>query len=320
MYYLGFDIGGTKCAAVSARYDGGRLTICRRESISTDLSVSPEQMLARLTCLADGILEERPRAIGISCGGPLDCERGVILSPPNLPGWDRVEVVRLLEQHYGVPAYLQNDADACALAEWRFGAGRGTKNMIFITFGTGFGSGLILNGRLYSGTNGNAGEAGHVRLAPDGPVGYGKAGSVEGFCSGAGIAQLAVSLAREYVEAGKQPSFFREGMTTAHISAKIVADAAREGDECAIEVYRTSGAYLGRALSVLMDILNPECIVIGSIFARCRDLLWEAAQGQILREALTPARECCRVLPAALGESIGDFGAITVALYREEIL
>lgn len=320
MYYLGFDIGGTKCAAVCARYGDGRLTVCRRTSIPTDLNVSAECMLERLMSLADGILEEKPRAIGVSCGGPLDSEQGVILSPPNLAEWDRVQITRILEEHYGVPAYLQNDADACALAEWRFGAGRGTKNMIFITFGTGFGSGLILNGKLYSGTNGNAGEAGHVRLSSDGPVGYGKAGSVEGFCSGGGIAQLAARMARESLDGGKCPSFFREGMTAADLSAKAVADAAREGDECAIEVYRTSGRYLGRALAMLMDILNPECIVIGSIFQRCHDLLWNEAEREILREALPPSRECCRVVPAQLGESIGDYGAITVALYREEIL
>ena len=320
MYYLGFDIGGTKCAVVSAKYEDSHLTVCRRESMPTDLSVSPYEMLERLICTADSILEERPRAIGVSCGGPLDSERGLILSPPNLPGWDAVPIVSLLEEHYGVRAYLQNDADACALAEWHFGAGVGARNMVFITFGTGFGSGLILNGRLYSGTSGNAGEAGHVRLAPDGPVGYGKAGSVEGFCSGGGIARLAFRMAEESLRSGKRPSFFKEGMTVSDLDAKAVADAARAGDACALAVFRTSGEYLGRTLAMLMDILNPECIVIGSVFVRCRDLLWDAARAAIEREALLPTRACCRVVPATLGEAIGDYAAITVALYREEIL
>lgn len=319
MYLLGFDIGGTKCAVITARYENEELTLLKRESIPTDRSVSPYVMIDRLIELADGILEERPCAIGISCGNPLDTKRGLILSPPNLPGWDNVAIVDILREHYGVPAYLQNDADACAIAEWRFGAGKGTQNMIFITFGTGFGAGLILGGRLYSGTNGNAGEAGHFRLADVGPVGYGKAGSLEGFCSGGGIAQLAYMKALEYVQVGNYPSFFKKGMTVADITAKDVAIAAREGDECAKEVYRISGEYLGRGLSLMIDLLNPERIVIGSIFARSRDLLWDSADARIKREVLTPSYNCCEVVGAELGEKIGDYGAITVALYGEGI-
>lgn len=317
MYILGFDIGGTKCAAITARYENGELLLCGRESIPTDHSVSPYEMIDRLMALADKILDEKPCAIGISCGNPLDTKNGRIMSPPNLPGWDNVEIVRVLEEHYAVRAYLQNDADACAMAEWRFGAGKGLQNMVFITFGTGFGAGLILGGRLYSGTNGNAGEVGHIRLERFGPVGYGKAGSWEGFCSGGGIAQLAYMKATEMAQCGKYPSFFRKGMGASDISAKSVAEAAREGDECALEVYRICGEYLGRGLSLIIDILNPECIVIGSIFARSRDLLWDEAQKQIKREVLAPSFECCKILPAELGERIGDYGAITVALYGE---
>lgn len=315
--YLGFDIGGTKCAVVTATYEGGALTMLHRESLPTDLSVSPYEMLDRLIALADGMLSEPPTAIGISSGGPLDARRGVILSPPNLPGWDEVEIVAYLSGHFGVSAYLCNDADACAIAEWRFGAGVGKKNMIFITFGTGFGTGLILDGRLYRGASGNAGEAGHIRMASDGPVGYGKAGSLEGFSSGAGIAHLAYEMAVDATAKGVRPSFFPEGATAADITAKRVAEAAREGDECALAVYRTSGAYLGRGLAVLMDILNPERIVIGGVFMRSRDLLWEAASAEIEREALAGARRVCEVVPAALGEQIGDFGAIAAALYTE---
>ncbi|MBP3369829.1 MAG: ROK family protein [Clostridia bacterium] len=319
MYLLGFDIGGTKCAVITARYENGELKLIGRESIPTDRTVSPYEMIDRLVKMADRILEEAPSAIGISCGNPLDTKNGKIMSPPNLPGWDNVEIVKVLEEHYGVRAYLQNDADACAIAEWRFGAGAGTQNMVFITFGTGFGAGLILGGRLYSGTNGNAGEVGHIRLDRFGPVGYGKAGSWEGFCSGGGISQLAYIKATEMTQTGKYPSFFKKGMTASDITAKSVAEAAREGDECALDVYRICGEYLGRGLSVVIDILNPERIVIGSIFTRSRDLLWNEADKQIKREVLAPSYECCEVVPAALGEQIGDYGAITVALYGEGI-
>ena len=319
MYLLGFDIGGTKCAVITARYENGELSFCGRESIPTDRSVGPYEMIDRLCALADTILEEKPCAIGISCGNPMDSKKGIILSPPNLPGWDNVEIVRVLEERYGVHAYLQNDADACAIAEWRFGAGRGVQNMVFMTFGTGLGAGLILGGRLYSGTNGNAGEVGHIRLSSFGPVGYGKAGSWEGFCSGGGISQLAYMKASEMAQCGKFPSFYKKGMSAADISAKSVAEAARNSDECALEVYRLCGEYLGRGLSVVIDILNPERIVIGSIFTRSRDLLWEEADRVIKREVLAPSYSCCEVVGAELGEQIGDYGAITVALYGEGI-
>ena len=314
MLLLGFDIGGTKCAAVTALWDGENITILKKEKCPTDLTVTPEEMLDRLMGMADAILDGTPDAIGISCGGPLDDRAGVILGPPNLPGWDHVEITALVEAHYGVKAHLQNDANACAVAEWKFGAGRGTRNMAFLTFGTGLGAGLILDGRLYSGTNGNAGEVGHMRLAPDGPIGFGKRGSFEGFCSGGGIAQLGYTMAKEAVAAGKSPAYFLAGMTASDVTAKTVGDAAEAGDETALAVYRTSGEYLGRGLAFMIDILNPERIVIGSIFTRSRNLLWEAAKQEIEREALAPAAACCTVVPAELGEAIGDYAAIATAL------
>ena len=314
MYILGFDIGGTKCAVITAQWDGSSVTMLKKEKCPTDLSVSPEEMVQKLINAADGLLTQKPDAIGISCGGPLDSRRGIILNPPNLPGWDQVPITELLEQHYGVPARLQNDANACAVAEWRFGAGKGRRNMVFMTFGTGLGAGLILDGRLYTGTNDNAGELGHIRLSANGPVGFGKSGSFEGFCSGNGIAQLGYLKAMEKVQLGQYPMYFKKGYTLSDITAKTVADAARAGDETALDVYRTCGGYLGKGLSIVIDLLNPELIVIGSVFARSQDLLWEAARQEIENEALTQSAGCCRVVPAALGEQIGDYAAVAAAL------
>lgn len=314
MYILGFDIGGTKCAVVTAKWDNNDIRILKKEKCPTDHSVSPEKMIEKLIAMADGILESTPDAIGISCGGPLDSERGVIMSPPNLPGWDDVHIVEKLEQHYGVSVKLQNDANACAVAEWKFGAGKGCRNMVFMTFGTGLGAGLILNGALYNGTNGNAGELGHIRLSKFGPIGFGKIGSFEGFCSGNGIAQLGYSKALEKIQQGQYPLYFKKGDTLSNITAKAIADAAYAGDETALDVYRTCGSYLGKGLSILIDLLNPELIVIGSIFARSQDLLWSAAKQEIEKEALQPSAKCCQVVPAALGEQIGDYAAVAVAL------
>ena len=314
MHILGIDIGGTKCTAVTAEYIDGSITILKKERCDTDLKISPEEMIGRIISLADGILDKKPDAIGISCGGPLDSKRGIIMGPPNLPGWDNVEIVKQIEEHYGVKPRLQNDANACAIAEWKFGAGQGSENMIFLTFGTGLGAGLILGGRLYSGTNNNAGEVGHIRLDAFGPVGYGKSGSFEGFCSGGGIAQLGYTKAVEKIQSGECPAYFKKGMLPGDVTAKAIAESADNGDETALEVYRICGEYLGRGLSILIDILNPQAIVIGSVFVRAHHLLWESAKKIIKKEALTLSAESCRILPASLGESIGDYAAVATAL------
>ena len=158
------------------------------EEAIAEATAAIEEMMARHNLSAGNV-----QALGISCGGPLNSKTGRVLSPPNLFGWDDIPIVEMMEARYGIPTALQNDANACALAEWRFGAARGFENVIFCTFGTGMGAGLILNGRLYEGTTGMAGEIGHLRLSEHGPVGFGKEGSFEGFCSGGGIAQFAKS-------------------------------------------------------------------------------------------------------------------------------
>src|SRR5579859_1914906 len=209
-FILGLDIGGTKCAVVLG---DEKIRIYDRISFLTQPQEGLKPTLKRLFGAVNEILERNglsPRAIrkaGISCGGPLDSRKGLILLPPHLPGWDKVPLVRLLRQKLGCPIRLENDANACALAEWKFGAGRGCRNIVFLTFGTGLGAGLILDGRLYNGTNDMAGEAGHIRLAADGPVGYGKKGSFEVFCSGAGIAQLAKREAVRLLRRGKAVGF-----------------------------------------------------------------------------------------------------------------
>ena len=314
MRVLGFDIGGTKCAVITAEWDGENITLLEKKKCETEKGMAPEKIIEKLIEMADSILDKKPDAIGISCGGPLDSKKGVIMCPPNLPDWDNVEIVKQIKDHFGVKTVLQNDANACAVAEWKFGAGKGCNNVVFMTFGTGLGAGLILDGRLYSGTNDNAGELGHIRLEKFGPVGFGKAGAFEGFCSGGGIAQLGYTKALEAVQMGKYPAYFKKGMTAEDVTAKTIADAADAGDEIAIDVYRTCGEYLGKGLSIVIDLLNPEVVVIGSIFARSHNLLWEHAKKEIDKEALAISASVCRVVPAELGEHIGDYAAVATAL------
>ncbi len=311
----GVDIGGTKCAVVLGNQDGDRIRLLDKRRFSTPASFAAtmEQIIATLAGLLEAHSAAALEGIGISCGGPLDSQAGLILSPPNLPGWDRVNVVAPLAEHFGVPVALQNDANACALAEWRWGAGQGCRNMIFLTFGTGMGAGLILDGRLFTGTNDLAGEVGHIRLAPDGPLGYGKAGSFEGFCSGGGIAHLAQARAHAAIEAGQLPAYCPTLADLPGVTAETVALAAGEGDPAALAVYHTAGEMLGRGLAILIDILNPERIVIGSIFLRQRALLEPVMLEALQAEALALARSVCVIVPAGLGEQVGDYASLAVA-------
>jgi glucokinase len=267
-----------------------------------------------VTAAAARLARQPIEAVGVSCGGPLDSRAGLVQSPPNLPGWDDVPITRRLADGLGCAAFLQNDANACALAEWRFGAGRGTRNMVFLTFGTGMGAGLILDGRLYEGTNDLAGEVGHVRIAEEGPEGYGKTGAFEAFASGSGIAKLARAAAAERLGRGEPVGFCRTAADLPAVSARAVGEAAEAGDPLAVEILATTGHYLGRGLAMIIDIINPERIVIGSIFARCRRFLQPAMDREIGREALPAAARVCAVVPAELGERIGDYACLSVAV------
>jgi glucokinase len=294
---IGIDIGGTKCA-VSVLRDGAV------EEVDRFPTVDYAATFARFRKTVEGLEPEPGVVFGISCGGPLDAARGVILSPPNLPGWVNIEICRAFTGIFGGRAFLMNDANASALAEWRFGAGKGSKHMVFLTAGTGMGAGLILNGRLYEGSTGDAGEVGHLRLRPDGPLGFGKRGSFEGFCSGGGIARLAVGM----------------GWSQPGVTLKDLAGAAAQGDALALKVLDVAGERLGEALALLIDTLNPERIVLGGYFPRCAALLVPAMHRALAAEALPSALAGCKILPAVLGETIGSNAAVAVALHAVDTL
>lgn len=316
---IGFDIGGTKCAVCIGKEVNGELVIKDKRIIPTDHSISPYEMIDRMCALAED-MTDKTDVIGISCGGPLDSKNGIIMSPPNLLGWDDVRIAEYLKKRYNINVYLENDANACAVAEWKYGAGKGTDNMIFMTFGTGLGAGLILNGRLYRGASDMAGEAGHIRLDRFGPVGYGKSGSFEGFCSGGGIAGLGRIYATEMLQTGRSVSFCKSIADLDGITAKSVAECANNGNEDAIEVYNICGEMLGKGLSILIDILNPEKIVLGSIFQRSENLIRASMQEVLKKECLQMSLEACTVVPAKLGDNIGDYAALAVAAMNEEML
>lgn len=319
MNVIGFDIGGTKCATILGAVDaGGDMEIVEKMVFPT--KKGPEATMEAIFDNSEALMRKHGLSaadiagIGISCGGPLDSKRGIIQSPPNLPGWDDVHIVEMTEKRFGIKTIVQNDANACAVAEWKFGAGKGYDNVIFFTFGTGMGAGLILDGKLYSGTNDLGGEVGHMRLSGSGPVGFGKAGSFEGWCSGGGIAQIGQVKAREKLQTGEKTGYCASLDELDTVTAKSIAEAAYNGDATAKEVYRLSGEYLGRALSILIDVLNPEVLILGSIYGRAKELIEPAMMKVIDREAIPLAARSCRIVPAALSENIGDMAALALAV------
>ena len=293
--YAGIDIGGTKTAVCV----GGRTgEIIEKKSFPTDKNLNAA--LENIFNECDSLLrkfgnDNKIAAIGVSCGGPLDSDLGIIQFPPNLPGWDNVPIVKMLEEKFGLPAFIENDANACALAEWLYGAGKGCRSMAFFTFGTGFGGGFILDNKLYRGANGLAGEVGHVRMTAEGPLGYGKRGSLEGWCSGGGLSEAYFDLYNERITGGE------------------VCKRAGRGESNALKVIENSARILGSFLALIIDIINPERIIIGSIFARSESLFRPSIKEIIRRECLPLTASACTILPAALGENLGDVAALSVA-------
>ena len=317
-YGFGIDIGGTKCAVILGsreKRDEEKTNILQKKIFHTKNINKPDGMIELfIDTIKDmqkefDISSEKVAGIGISCGGPLNSKERIILNPPNLPGWVNIPIGKIIEKRLGLPVILENDANACAVAEWKYGAGRGFKNIVFLTFGTGLGAGLILDGKLYRGTSDMAGEVGHIRLTECGPVGFGKMGSFEGYCSGGGIEQVAHMMVLEQLQRGVFPKLYTEKNP---LNAKNIAEAAEKGDNLASEIYAVSGKYLGKGLAVIVDILNPEIIIIGSIFERSRYLLWPYAEKEFSKESLEMSRKVCRIVPSKLGNNIGDYAALAL--------
>jgi glucokinase len=305
-FIIGVDVGGTKTAVLLGTARG---EIVRREQFATGAERGCLPVLAEIMASIDRVRQTSGGellAISVSIGGPLDVLEGMILDPPHLPGWDRVPLKGILRDRFGVPVYVEHDGNAGALAEWYFGAGQGAQNIVFLTMGTGFGAGLILNGHLYRGTTDVAGEVGHIRIAEDGPACYGKRGSLEGFASGTGIALLAAEMF---------PALYGGGTSTAELYAQYCAGGAE-----AREVFARASLYLGRGFAMIADLLNPERIIMGGLGLRVHDALVAPALEIYAQEALPRARKACTVVPAALGESIGDYASLCAAFDQGKLL
>ncbi len=307
-HVLAIDIGGTKLAAGVVREDGTQLS---RGRVPTDVAKGPHAAVERLAALCKDVIAQSGvgdvALIGIGCGGPLDPRTGVTLNPPNLPGWEDFPLVALVEKALGVKAYLDNDANAAVLGEHRFGAGRGYQHLVYVTLSTGVGGGVILDDRLYQGSNGNAAELGHIQVKYDGwPCPCGGQGCIEAFCSGTNIARRARETAspRLIALAGS-----REAITTEHVVA-----AVREGDAAAVAVWDETVRVLSAGVASMINAFNPQRVIIGGGVTAAGPLLFEPLSRLALGRAMSVLAKGVDVVPAQLGDQVGVMGAAAVAL------
>jgi glucokinase len=314
-HVVGIDIGGTKLAAVVADKDGNILQKVRKP---TESEKGPQYAVQLLLGMIDEVLglSELNRkdisGIGVSCGGPLDTKTGIIYSPPNLPGWDALPLKDMIESEFHIPTIIENDANASALAEARFGGGRGYDYVLYMTMSTGIGGGIVTNGKIYHGANDSAGEVGHQILLPDGPLcGCGQYGCLEALCSGPSIARRA----QEAI--GGQPHTrilaLAEGCLN-RVRSEHVLQAAREGDALAMALVEETAYYMGWGIANLVNILNPQIVLLGTIAVAAGDLLLDPIRRTVTEMAMQRPLEAVKIMPAELGDSIGDLAAISLVI------
>jgi len=299
---LGWDIGGTKSSAVVCTAAG------QVQAKATWPSQTERGPKAMLQDFLDAVTPLRQRfgafaAVGVSIGGPLDPQHGIILSPPHLPRWDRLPLGDILAAEFKLPVTIEHDAAACLLAEHLWGGAQGATHAAYLTAGTGFGAGILLGGKVVRGPSGQTVEIGHIRLADHGPVLYGKAGSVEAFCSGTGIALLASEL---FPEQFPQPVPVRE-----------LAEKAQAGDAAAREVLLTAGRSTGRVCAMLGDLFSPEVIIVGSLARYLPDWWLQEVREEFAREVLPQNGAHTQIIASVLGDKLQDLSCIAPCVFKE---
>ncbi len=314
---LGIDLGGTKIltAVIDARGD-----LLGRDHSITPAALGPDGVMEAIGRSAERAMAQCGRkiahmtAIGIGAPGPSNPQSGIIYTSPHLPGWEQLPVHRVLEERFGRPAFLINDANAAALAEHRFGAGQGTREMIYLTISTGIGGGLILNGRLYTGSIGTAGELGHMTIQADGPrCNCGNVGCWEALASGTALAREA----RRVVESGAVSLISRlAGGDPGAITAPVVQEAAEKGDAAARALIARTAEYFGIGLANLLNIFNPECVVIGGGLTNLGEGFMQSSYAAARTRAYRIAYEAVQFKPPALRRNSGVLGAAAYAFDR----
>ena len=320
-HVVGIDIGGTKLATVVADSTGHILSKVRKPTLAEKGPEYALQLLfemVRETVASADLVQESVSAIGVSCGGPLDTKTGVVYSPPNLPGWDALPLKAQLESEFHIPVTIENDANASALAEYRFGGGRGYDAVLYMTMSTGIGGGIVIDGQIYRGANDSAGEVGHQILLPDGPpCGCGKRGCLEALCSGPAIARRAQDAIQKQLTDRKAAATRLLNLANnriENVKSEHVLQAARTGDILALQLVEETAYYMGWGIANLVNILNPDIVLLGTIAIAAGDLLLDPIRKTVSEFAMPRTAEAVKIAPAQLGDALGDLAAIALVV------
>ncbi len=313
---IGIDLGGTNLRAAVMNDSGAILGQARTETMAKE---GPAAVLKRLAIVAQGAVEESGlemtdiAACGVGSPGPLDADEGVVLYTPNLPGWQDVPVAEEMTKAIEITTYLENDANSAGWGEFWMGAGRGATEMVIYTLGTGVGGSVIVDGKLHRGRDQMAGHLGHAILIPGGrPCGCGASGCLEQYCSATAVAREAQAATEVGIDTGL------EDLKISEIDARSVAEGALAGSEYCAELLARTGRYLGMGIATVVNIIDPQIVVIYGGMAAAGDFILEPCRRAMKEHALSPARDRVKIVQAELGEDAGVIGAAGLALRRFE--
>lgn len=316
-YIVGIDIGGTNVVVGTVAEDGSELVGLVSEPTFSEQG--PDAVVARIVRLARASItaakEQGKQVVGVGIGspGPLDTERGVVLLTPNL-GWTNMPLRDRVAGGLGLPATLDNDANCAVFGEWWQGAARGVRHVVGLTIGTGIGGGIVLDGKIYHGASDIAGEIGHMTIDSNGRhCKCGNYGCLEAYASGPAIAARAVEGIQAGVETGL-PAYV--GGDLAKLTAQLIYEAAHDGDAYALEIVHETAKYLGAGVASIINIFNPEVVVICGGVTLAGDTLFTPLDHEVRRRAFKPAVEACRILPGELTGTAGVYGAAAVLAQR----
>lgn len=311
-YLLSADLGGTNILVALAKREGKIVRLQQfptgaaagRDSVWRNLLAGLEEVLVR-----EGIAWHELAGLGVCAAGFFDCHTRTIISSPNLPGWENISLEGKLKAKLGLPVLTENDANAAAFGEFTFGAGRGRRNMVNVTLGTGIGGGIIVEGKVYRGSGGFAGEIGHLPVLPEGPLcGCGRHGCLESLSSGSAIVRAGCAA----VTGGERTLLKKVIQDGGEMTAYHVFEAARKGDAVSVKIIERANYYLGRALAALVNILNPDLITLGGGMARAGEIIFAPVRRHLEATAIRPSGEMVEVAPAILGEKAGVRGMLAL--------
>ena len=308
-YRIGVDIGGTNVKIALVDFDGKIIysnTVPTRAEMGYEAGVNNIKQAIKELMQETGESAKTIEAIGFGLPGQIDYKEGIVKNLPNIPGWVNIPLAKIIEDEFSIPTRLDNDVRCAALGELNFGAGKGCENLICITVGTGIGSGIVLNGKLVRGASNAAGEIGHIKMdMTGGPLcGCGDYGCFEAYASGPAI----VTMAKEYISGGKSAKY-KEMATDGIITPYIVAQAALQGDAVSIQIFKQMGKIIGTGLSSVINLLNPEKIIIGGGVADAGSILLDPIKATIADRAMPIQANAVQVVPAQLANTAGVIGA-----------